>query len=351
MSYARTFEKTILITGAAGFIGSNLVSHVYRRYPNYRLVLLDALTYAGSLENLPAEFNRPDSDQISFWYGNVCNAELVDTLVSQSTIVVHFAAETHVTRSIYDNFVFFQTDVIGTQTIMNSILKHCKHIERVIHISTSEVYGTAVTPLMTEEHPLNPMSPYASAKCGADRLVYSYWSTYNLPTVIVRPFNNYGPRQHLEKVIPRFITSVLLNENLTVHGDGDAERDFIHVDDTVRAIDLIMHAPDNLVIGEVFNVASGQDRAIRSIACDVLCAMNGDAQRIAHIGDRPGQVARHAGDWSKINSRLGWKPETEWESGLQDTIMWYRANEQWWRRQIWMRHIKIKTAHGTIENH
>src|SRR5262245_11717437 len=148
MSSSRTFEKTVLITGGAGFIGSNFVTHLYHRYPSYRLILLDALTYAGSVENLPAVPNGSESDQLLFWYGNVCNAELVDTLVSQSDIVVHFAAETHVTRSIYDNLRFFQTDVIGTQTIMNSVLKHCEHVQRVIHISTSEVYGTAMTPAM-----------------------------------------------------------------------------------------------------------------------------------------------------------------------------------------------------------
>ena len=169
------------------------------------------------------------------------NASLVDTLVEQADVVVHFAAETHVTRSIYDNYHFFETDVLGTQVVANSVLKHIKHIDRFIHISTSEVYGTARAPRMDEEAPLMPMSPYASAKAGADRLVYSYWATYNLPAVIVRPFNQFGPRQHLEKVIPRFITSCLLDEPLRVHGDGSAARDFIYVEDTCRALDCLAH--------------------------------------------------------------------------------------------------------------
>src|SRR5262249_2781806 len=157
------------------------------------------LTYAGSVENLPAAFGDRDG-RMEFWYGDVRNAALVETLVERSDVVVHFAAETHVTRSIYDNYHFFETDVLGTQVVANAVLKHARTVDRMIHISTSEVYGSALTPKMAEDHPLMPMSPYASAKAGADRLVYSYWATYRLPVVIVRPFNNFGPRQHLEKV-------------------------------------------------------------------------------------------------------------------------------------------------------
>ena len=200
------------------------------------------LTYAGSLENLPGGLTtRPSNGRLQFWYGDVRNASLVDSLVEQADVVVHFAAETHVTRSIYDNYHFFETDVLGTQVVANSVLKHVKHIDRFIHISTSEVYGTARAPLMDEEAPLMPMSPYASAKAGADRLVYSYFATYNLPAIIVRPFNQFGPRQHLEKVIPRFITSCLLDEPLRVHGDGSAARDFTYVEDTCRALDCLVH--------------------------------------------------------------------------------------------------------------
>jgi dTDP-glucose 4,6-dehydratase len=344
-------EKTVLVTGGAGFIGSNFVRRLHARYPLYRIIVVDALTYAGSIDNLPGDLNGKTDGRFEFWYGNVCNANLMDTLVAQSDIVIHFAAETHVTRSIYDNLQFFQTDIIGTQTIMNAVLKNSHRIERVIHVSSSEVYGTAVTPSMTEEHPLNPMSPYASAKCGADRLVYSYWSTYRVPAVIVRPFNNFGPRQHLEKVVPRFITSAILGEALTVHGDGSAARDFVYVDDTTRAIDLLMHAPIEDVVGEAFNVSTGEQHEVGQIASDVLRLMGVNCDCVVHIGDRPGQVARHTGNWQKINRVVGWKPQVDWETGLKQTAEWFRHNADWWRKQMWMRSIAIKTASGATEMH
>ena len=199
--------KSILVTGGAGFIGSNFVHYIYNKYPDYRILVLDALTYAGSIRNFPESCY--DSGRFEFWYGNVLNADLVNSLVERCDIVVHFAAESHVTRSIFDNKLFFETDVLGTHTIANAVLRHKNTVKLFIHISTSEVYGTAVSDKMTEDHPLNPMSPYAAAKCGADRLVYSYWMTYSIPAVIIRPFNNFGGFQHLEKVIPRFITSRL----------------------------------------------------------------------------------------------------------------------------------------------
>lgn len=344
-------SRTILITGGAGFIGSNFVGYLTQAYPDYRIIVLDLLTYAGSMDNLPPAMCKADDPRYQFWYGNVCNADLVNTLVAQSDIVVHFAAETHVTRSIYDNLVFFQTDVLGTHTIANAVLKNRERIERFVHISTSEVYGTAEAPLMDEDHPLKPMSPYASAKAGADRLVYSYWATYGIPAVIVRPFNNYGPRQHLEKVTPRFITSALLGETLGVHGEGLAARDFIHVDDTCRAIDLVMHAPAATVSGEVFNVASGQDRSILSIAQDVVRLAEYDSASITFRGDRPGQVIRHTGDCAKIRRVLGWEPRIGWEDGLRATMQWYRDNVAWWDKQKWMRSIPIVTSEGKLEQH
>lgn len=344
-------KKTILVTGGAGFIGSNFVRCIYNKYPDYRVIILDALTYAGDIENLPININENKDKRISFWYGNVRNAELVDTLVSQSDIVVHCAAETHVTRSIYDNFLFFETDVLGTQTIANAILKYKDRIERFIHISSSEVYGTAKKQTMDEEHPLMPMSPYASAKAGADRLVYSYWATYEIPVIIIRPFNNYGPYQHLEKAIPRFITSCILNEPIRVHGEGKAARDYIFVEDVCIAIDKTMHADIAKVKGEVFNVATGVHRSIRSIAEDVVKIMGKDNSIIKFVGDRPGQVFRHTGDIKKIKSILGWEPKTSWENGLKTTIQWYKDNRNWWGKQLWMRAVPITTKSGKKELH
>jgi dTDP-glucose 4,6-dehydratase len=344
-------KKTVLITGGAGFIGSNFATYLYTRYPGYRMIVLDALTYAGSVENLPVNINEHNGERLSFWYGNVKNGELVDTLVSQADIVVHFAAETHVTRSIYDNYIFFETDVLGTQAIANAVLKYKDTVERFIHISTSEVYGTAAREAMDEDHPLMPMSPYAAAKAGADRLVYSYWATYEQPVTIIRPFNNYGPFQHLEKAIPRFITSCILNEPIRVHGDGGAARDFVFVEDLCRAIDSVMHADSAVVKGEVFNVASGVHRSILSIAQDIVGMMGKDESIIQFVGDRPGQVFRHTGDIRKIRRILGWQPDVAWGEGLERTIAWYKENRTWWEKQLWMRAVPIITKSGNKELH
>ena len=338
--------RTILITGGAGFIGANLVNYLSGLYPDDRIIVLDTLTYAGSVDNLPKSMIHGSHPRLSFWYGNVCNAALVDTLIGEADIVIHLAAETHVTRSIYDSLLFFQTDVLGTQTVANAIVKAGRKVQRFIHVSSSEVYGTATEDTMDENHALNPMSPYASAKCGADRLVYSYWATYRIPAVIIRPFNNFGPMQHLEKVVPRFITSVLLGEELTVHGNGEAARDFVYVDDTCRAIDLILRAPDHAVHGEIFNVATGNHRSISEIANDVVGKMNYPKTQIQYIDDRPGQVVRHTGSASKIEKVLGWRPTLTWSQGLDRTIAWYQNNREHWSRQLFMRRIPIVSTSG-----
>ncbi|MBF0195990.1 MAG: GDP-mannose 4,6-dehydratase [Magnetococcales bacterium] len=347
-------KKTVLVTGGAGFIGSNFVRYLMDHYPDYNIVVVDQLTYAGNIDNLPSQFRQISSDtneQYKFWYGNVCNAELINMLVESTNIVVHFAAESHVTRSIYDNLLFFETDVIGTHTVTNAILKASKNVERFVHISTSEVYGTALSDRMDEEHPLNPMSPYASAKCGADRLVYSYWQTYKIPSTIVRPFNQFGPFQHLEKVISRFITSGIMNEPMTVHGDGSAARDYVFVEDLCRAVDLILHAPENKVVGEIFNVSTDQHRSVLEIAQDVTKSMGLGEGNIKFCGDRPGQVFRHTGNSDKIRDRLGWKPQVTWKEGLDKAIEWYANNRSWWETQMWMRTIPIITTEGKLEYH
>ena len=343
--------KTILITGGAGFIGSNFVRYIFNNYSDYRILIVDALTYAGDIENMPVNVSEYQNDRLQFWYGNVVNAELVSALVAESDVVVHFAAETHVTRSIYDNHLFFQTDVIGTQNIANAVVKHAKKVKKFVHISTSEVYGTAVTELMDENHPLLPMSPYAAAKAGADRLVFSYHQTYGIPAVIIRPFNNYGPYQHLEKAIPRFITSCLLGEPIRVHGDGMSSRDFVYVTDTCAAIDSVVHAPSESVCGQVFNVASSVSRSILSVAQDVVLLMDCEGSCINFVGERPGQVFRHTGSNDRIKQILRWDPNVNWEDGLRTTIEWYRNNRKWWEKQLWMRTVPIITKSGSKELH
>jgi dTDP-glucose 4,6-dehydratase len=365
--------KTILVTGGAGFIGSNFVRYLYEKYSEYRIVVVDALTYAGSVQNCPADaFGSP---RYEIWYGDVRNGELMDTLISQADVVVHMAAESHVTRSIYDNRLFFETDVIGTQTVANAVAKYRNRVERFIHISSSEVYGTAIAAKMDEDHPLNPMSPYAAAKCGADRLVYSYWATYEIPAVIVRPFNNFGPYQHLEKAIPRFITSCILNEPITIHGNGSATRDWLFVEDHCQALDLAVHVDRNKVLGQIINVGTGEHRSVLEVAqavkremevwnADVAAVTGGRRKtdiavpnpdprgtRIEFVGDRPGQVFRHTCDASKAKALLGWEPKTAFQKGLRQTIEWYQHNQAWWQPQMWMRQIPIISSTGKMEMH
>lgn len=332
--------KTILATGAAGFIGSNLVRYLLEKYKSYRIIILDALTYAGSMENIPRD------PRVQFCYGNVTNAELVNKLVAESDVVIHLAAESHVTRSIFDNLQFFQTDVIGTQAIANAVAEHGKHIERFIHISTSEVYGSAMGDYMAEDDILMPASPYAAAKAGADRLVYSYFNTYGIPAIIIRPFNQFGEMQHLEKLIPRFITSCILNEPLNIHGDGSASRDWLYVHDTCEAIDKALHCDLDKVKGQVINIGSGRSIDIITIARMIIEKMGRSEKLINYIEDRPGQVSRHTANVKRARELLNWQSTTKFEDGLGRTIEWYQQNVQWWERQVWMRSITITTKDG-----
>lgn len=335
--------KTILITGGAGFMASNFVCHLLRKYQDYKIIIVDALTYAGSMENIPKD------ERVEFWYGDVRNAELIGSLMPKVDVVVHFAAETHVTRSIFDNKIFFETDVLGTQCIANAVLKN-DNVKRFIHISTSEVYGTAIDDQMNEEHPLNPMSPYAAAKVGADRLVYSYYKTYGIPATIIRPFNNYGPRQHLEKVVPRFITSCLLDEPLTVHGNGTAKRDWLFVEDLAGAVDAAIHSTNDLN-GEVINVGTGRDLDVMSIAEAITDAMGKPRSLISNISERPGQVSRHTSSTEKAKELLDWESSISFEEGISRTIQWYSDNREWWERILWLRQVPIITKDGEKEFH
>jgi dTDP-glucose 4,6-dehydratase len=330
-----------LVTGGAGFIGSNFVRYLFKKYPNDKIIVIDALTYAGSVNSLPKKgFNN---DRFQFWYGNVKNGELMDSLVSRSDVVFHFAAESHVTRSIYDNLAFFETDVIGTQVVANSVLKNRERVKLLVHISTSEVYGTAMHDKMNENHPLNPMSPYAAAKCGADRLVYAYHQTYNIPAVIVRPFNNFGPYQHLEKLIPRFITSCMMGEPMTVHGDGKASRDWLFVKDHCRALDRILQLPPAKLIGKIINLGVQESRSVLEIAQAVKDVMKTPNIEIKMIENRPGQVDRHTCDARLARALLDWEPKTSFHEGLEKTAQFYRDNRDWWTPQIWLRSIPIVT--------
>ena len=287
-------RKRVLVTGGAGFISSNFIRHLLAN-TGYEVVSLDALTYAGNLENLADVMSH---ERLSFVHGDIRDAELVAKVVAEVDVIVNAAAESHVEKSIAEGASeFVTTNVEGTQILLDAIRR--TPVERFILISSSEVYGTAEYAPMDEEHPLNPRSPYAGTKAGGDRLAYSYFVTYGLPIVIVRPFNNYGPRQHPEKVIPRFITQALTGEPLTIHGDGHASRDWLYVDDDAEAIEAIIEADIDALAGEVVNVATGVDISVRDVAEAVQAAVGLPVEK-AYVEERPGQVDRHIGSTDKL---------------------------------------------------
>ena len=340
-------EKTVLLTGAAGFIGSNFLKYMFDKYPSYRFIVIDALTYAGSLEKIPAYIK--DSPRFEFMHDTITNEKVVDDAMSRAHLVVHFAAETHVTRSIHDDAIFFYTDVMGTRMLMNKVVKYAKNIERFIHISTSEVYGTAEYIPMDENHPLNARSPYAAAKVGADRLVYSYFCTFNVPAVIIRPFNNYGPGQHLEKLIPRLITLAIKGEPLTIHGTGDQKRDWIHTSDMARAIDSALHTPNfEAIKHQVINVGSGEATSILEIANMILKEFNLPSSQLQFIPDRPGQVDVHLSSTDKAKELLNWSVSVPLEEGIRQTIEWYKKNPNIWQEMEKDALIPITTIDGEM---
>ena len=318
--------KRVLVTGGAGFISSNVVRHLLKATP-YEVVSLDALTYAGNLENLADVMSH---ERLSFVHGDIRDADLMRKVVAEVDVIVNAAAESHVEKSIeHGASEFVTTNVEGTQILLDAIRE--TPVERFILISSSEVYGTAEYAPMDEEHPLNPRSPYAATKAGADRLAYSYFVTYGLPIVIVRPFNNYGPRQHPEKVVPRFITQALADRPLTIHGDGHASRDWLYVDDDAEAIEAVIAADLDAIAGEVINVATGIDLSVAQIADAVLDLLGKPESLKSFVDERPGQVDRHIGSTAKAERLLGWQARTSFEEGLARTVEWYRLNDGWWR--------------------
>jgi dTDP-glucose 4,6-dehydratase len=318
--------KRVLVTGGAGFISSNVI-HYLLEETSYEIVSLDALTYAGNLENLADVISH---ERLSFVHGDIRDAGLVREVVGAVDVIVNAAAESSVEKSIAEGArEFVTTNVEGTQILLDAIRE--TPVERFVLISSSEVYGTALSVPMDEDHPLNPRSPYAATKAGADRLAYSYFITYGLPIVILRPFNNYGPRQHPEKALPRFITQALSDEPLTIQGDGRATRDWLYVEDTARAIEAVIEADLGSLAGEVVNIATGVEMSSETVASLVLDALEKPRTLMAHRPERPGQVERHLGSTEKAAKLLGWRARTSFEDGLRRTVAWYRDNEAWWR--------------------
>ena len=318
--------KRILVTGGAGFISSNMIRYLLDETA-HEVVTMDALTYAGNLANLADVLEH---ERLRFIHGDIRDLADVTAALEGVDVIVNAAAESHVSKSIEQGGgEFVTTNVVGTQVLLDAMRE--RPIERFILISSSEVYGTAESDPMSEDHPLNPRSPYAGTKAGGDRLAFSYWCTYDLPITIIRPFNNYGPFQHPEKVIPRFIIQALTDQPLTIHGNGIASRDWLHVFDTAEAITAACEVPLDAIVGETINVATGVDESVEEIADAILEILGKPASLKQHITDRPGQVDRHIGSTGKALELLGWRSSIPFSDGLERTVRWYRDNPDWWQ--------------------
>ena len=313
----------VLVTGGAGFIGSNYVRHALAAHPDWRVTTLDKLTYAGRLENLHDVMDHP---RHAFVRGDIADAGVARPLVAQSDLVVHFAAETHVDRSIQEAGDFIRTDVFGTFVLLEAARK-ATGLRRFVQISTDEVYGSVPTGASRETDELKPRNPYAASKAGADRLAYSYWATYGVPVVVTRASNNYGPYQFPEKVIPLFVTNAIDGQPVPLYGDGLNVRDWLHVLDHCRAIDLVIERGE---AGQVYNIGGGNEVANIDLTRRILGLLGRPESLIRPVADRPGHDRRYALDTTKLRG-LGWLPQAEFASGLAETVDWYRQNEWWWR--------------------
>ena len=312
----------ILITGGAGFIGSNFVKYMLDKYPEYEIVNLDALTYCGNLENLK---DIENNENYTFVKGDIGDKEIVDDLVRQSDYVINFAAESHVDRSIEDPEIFIKSNVLGTQILLNAANKF--GVEKYVQISTDEVYGTlGKTGYFTETTPLQPNSPYSASKASADLVVRAYGETFDLPINITRCSNNYGPYQFPEKLIPLMISNALEDKKLPIYGDGKNIRDWLHVYDHCQAIDLVMHEG---ILGEVYNIGGNNEKQNIEIVKLILNELGKDESLIEFVKDRLGHDRRYAIDSTKIQNDLGWKPKYTFETGIKETINWYLDNQNW----------------------
>lgn len=320
---------TIIVTGGAGFIGSNFIFYMLDKHPEDRIVCVDKLTYAGNLSTLESVMDKPN---FRFVKADICDRKAIYDLFEEEhpDMVVNFAAESHVDRSIENPEVFLQTNILGTQVMLDACRKY--GIQRYHQVSTDEVYGDL--PLdrpdlfFTEETPIHTSSPYSSSKAGADLLVLAYHRTYGLPVTVSRCSNNYGPYHFPEKLIPLIISRALADEELPVYGTGENVRDWLHVSDHCEAIDLIIHKGR---VGEVYNIGGHNERTNLEVVKTILKALNKPESLIKFVTDRPGHDRRYAIDPTKIETELGWKPKYNFDTGIQQTIQWYLDNQEWWK--------------------
>jgi dTDP-glucose 4,6-dehydratase len=323
-------NKRLLVTGGAGFIGSNFVNHMIARHPDVSIVVWDKLTYAGNRRSLPVSFFDGSNKNHRFVEACVTDRKKISEAVIEADTVVHFASESHVTRSLAQADDFVHTNIFGTMVICEEIIKY--PVEKFILISSSEVYGTALEKPMGEQHTLNPASPYAGAKAGQDRMAYSFFCSFGIPLIILRPFNQYGPRQHSEKVIPKFITRLLKKQKIYLENNGDQTRDWLYVEDLCRAIETVIGMEGGDLFGETINIGSGCETTVRSVATRIAHLLDVDPDPYFEYGkDRRGQVMSHIAAIEKAHRLLDWKPEHTIEDGLKKTVDWYRENPDWWR--------------------
>lgn len=321
----------ILVTGAAGFIGSHFVEHVLTRHPDWSVTNLDSLTYAGFAHTSQALAGR-FSGRYRLVQASVCDARTVDTLVQSHPLIVHFAAESNVDLSIHASQTFLDTNILGTHVLLEACRRH--HIQRLLVVSTDEVYGNAWNDRPSQEDdPLLPCSPYAASKAGQDLLAYSYFATYGLPVVRSRCANNYGPRQDPTKLIPRFLLHALHDQPLPLYGHGGNTRDWIHVLDHCQALEALLLGPSGLD-GEVFNIGTAVEKSAREVGEWILQALGKPLDLLQPVPDRPGHVRRHAVNSDKLQQQLGWRPAITWEAGIHTTIDWYRHHSDWWQAAI-----------------
>ena len=313
----------LLVTGGAGFIGNNFVRFALDAHPDWRVTTLDKLTYSGRLENLRDLDGHP---RHRFVQGDVADAAVAGPLAREAAVIVHFAAETHVDRSLQDAGAFIRTDVHGTYVLLDAA-RAAPNLRRFVQISTDEVYGDVPSGASREDDEFRPRNPYAASKTGADRLAYSFWAAYGLPVVIARASNTYGRRQYPEKLIPLFVTNAIDRRPLPLYGDGLNVRDWLHVDDHCRAIDLLI---DRGRPGEAYNVGGGNTVSNLDLTHRILRALDRPAALVTPVADRPGHDRRYHLDTAKLRA-LGWTPRTGFDDGLQSTIDWYVRNEAWWR--------------------
>jgi len=324
MAEPRDLDRArVLVTGGAGFVGSNFVHHLLRHHPDCHVVVLDALTYAGRRENLDGLPAR----SLTFIHGDIRDPAAVARAMAGCDLALNFAAESHVDRSIEAPGEFIQTDVYGVFVLCEEARR--QRLRRFIQVSTDEVYGEVLEGHATEEWPLKPRSPYAASKAGGDGLAHAYWATHGLPIIVTRCSNNYGPRQYPEKLVPLFVTNAIDDQPLPVYGTGLNRRDWLHVEDHCAALVTLLRHPG--IEGETFNIGGGKELDVLTVTSAILKLLGKPATLVRHVEDRPGHDRRYAVDSGKLERLTGWAPRVGFEDGIRGTVDWFRANDAWWR--------------------